>query len=465
MTSSALLLDAFAATVDAAASVPTEVAAYRPLTDAEFADVSAKAARLLRAAQTFTAVIAGETAYRSRPELGSAGLAQRHGHRTPEEMVKVTTGLTGQEAVRAVRVGRIVHESSGVADAATGEIPVPTEPWLAAVAAALAAGRIGVAAFDAIRNGLGRPGADITAEMLASAAARLCDEAATLDADRLYKRARALRDELDAAGIADREAERRERRSLRLTLLPDGMGRLVWNLPPEDFAIVKEIYDRATSPKLGGPRFRPSDEKLAESIFDDTRTVEQLGSDTFLQLMRAGAVADSSRLLGSGVPAVRVLVTATDLAARKGHGNLEGQHDPVSIETVERIACDAGIVPIVFDAQGRPLDVGREQRRFTAKQRRAMEARDGGCMAGDCDRPPSWCEAHHTKFWTRDRGKTDIDDGILLCKHHHLLFHNNKWEIERRGNRFWVIPPPDIDPKQTPVLMNSKSAAYRRLVG
>jgi hypothetical protein len=32
-------------------------------------------------------------------------------------------------------------------------------------------------------------------------------------------------------------------------------------------------------------------------------------------------------------------------------------------------------------------------------------------MADGCDRPPSYCEAHHIDQWLRDDGKTDIADG------------------------------------------------------
>ncbi len=225
-TATATLLDAIAASVDVAASVPTTVGEYRQLSEAELADVCRLSTELHRISQTVNAVVAGEIAHRSRPELGSNGLAQRHGHRTPEEMVRVTTGATGQDATKAVRIGRLVHEaqSEGEADPVTGELSTPTEPWLAPIARALTNGTLSVAAADAIRNGLGAPTDNVPAQAIADAAARLCDSAATLDPDRLYKRARAERDELDACGIADREKERRERRALRLRALPGWHG-------------------------------------------------------------------------------------------------------------------------------------------------------------------------------------------------------------------------------------------------
>ena len=83
-------------------------------------------------------------------------------------------------------------------------------------------------------------------------------------------------------------------------------------------------------------------------------------------------------------------------------------------------------------------------------------------MWGDCEREPSWCEAHHTKQWKRDGGCTNIDDGILLCKHHHLLLHDHGWEIVREGGEFYLVPPVGIDPEQRPIHLPSKSRALRR---
>jgi hypothetical protein len=60
--------------------------------------------------------------------------------------------------------------------------------------------------------------------------------------------------------------------------------------------------------------------------------------------------------------------------------------------------------------------------------------------------------------WARDRGKTSIANGILLCKFHHLMYHNRGYEItcDREG-RYWKVPPSSIDSGQTPILMPLKS--------
>ena len=468
------LLPQFNSAVAAAEALSRDVTAYRALADDALLQVARRSADAQRLMGTTAAVIAGEIARRSAISLGHAGLAQRTGHRTAIELVRVTTGLSGREAAAAVRVGTLVQKAAD------------PHSWRHALGQAVGQGALSVGAADSIRAGLGEPSARVSESALAEATKRLCSESETLDTDRLFRRARELRDELDEAGIAERENERRDARSLTFTRLPDGMSRLTWLMDPETATITSDLWDRATSPRRGGPRFvdaGSTDFERAKQITDDPRSTAQLASDVFVELLRQGAAADSSQLLGSGAPVVHLLVLNAALDESDGeamgasaghtqgpayghphaHGHLEGQLDPVSIETIQRALCSSTIEPILFDDSGHALDVGRERRLYTRKQRQALAVRDGGCMFPGCDRPPSWTEAHHTKHWSRDRGSTNIDDGILLCRHHHLLCHNNHWEIQQAEAGFVLIPPIDVDPDQLPIPLPSKSAALREL--
>ena len=460
--------------------------ALRSIDDDALIVATRRAAAERQLVDTHAALIAGEVARRSQPALGSAGLAQRLGYRTTEELVRTTTGSTTRDAFAAVRVGRILSDtqSEGNVDPVTGVIHEMSEPWLAPVAAALLANELSVSAAESIRNGLGRPSDTITVEQLRDAAQQLCIvgkmtsstggqtlSVSGTDADRLYRRARELREELDLDAVAVHEEARRSQRSLTLRRQPDGMTRLIWLMDPETAAIGTELYDRLTSPRGTGPRFvevgaadqRSSDQRSEVQYDRDARSTAQLASDVFLDLLRQGAEADSSQLLGGGAPVIRVLVTLAALRAGRGSGHIEGQTEAVSINTVERLACAGGATEIVFDDACQPLNVGREQRMFTRPQRIALAARDGGCRFGNCERPPSWCEAHHVAHWDRDHGGTDIANGILLCRHHHLLLHNNGWEIKRDGVDYSLIPPATVDPAQQAKPMPSKSSAYREL--
>src|SRR4051794_1384656 len=112
---------------------------YREIADADLLELSRQASRVRQLADAQLAIIAGEVARRSAHELGSAGMAQRLGLRTAEELVRVTNRSTAREASAAVRVGRIV---------ATEE-----EPWLAPVSRSIMQAGLPVASADAIRTG------------------------------------------------------------------------------------------------------------------------------------------------------------------------------------------------------------------------------------------------------------------------------------------------------------------------
>ncbi|WP_411700685.1 DUF222 domain-containing protein [Conyzicola sp.] len=471
------LTQQFTAVVEAASAVSSDVADFQASDDAALVSLSRLAARAKQLVDAHLALVAGEIAARSTREMGHSGLAQREGFRTAEELVKATSGASGKDATTAVRVGRLVREAatSGQVDPTSGEVFEAREPWLACVAAAVASGALSVGAADAIRTGLGLPTDNVPAAALADAAGALCALASTLDLDLLRGRAREFRDDLDEAGIADRERERFEKRALRVFSLGNGMGRLVWDLDPESYATVLELNNRATSPKRGVRFVSGENQQIAERILNDPRTIGQLASDTFLGLLQAGAHADSTNLLGTGAASIRVLVTKKTLetagvsgaggdwgstGVSSGHGRIEATGAPLTAAALQRLACDGATTEVTLDSFGRPLDVGREHRTFTPKQRIALAIRDGACMFGDCDKEPSMTEAHHIIPWA-EGGRTDLANGILLCKFHHLLVHDNGWEIYRVGTDYFLVPPPDVDPERRPRPMPSKSVAMR----
>jgi hypothetical protein len=405
-----------------------------------------EARRRIDAAQSRFAT---EIAHRSRPEHGSAGLAQEAGEGTPEKLVQKVMGSSKREAQTLIRVGR--------------QLTPDADPWLAPVARGVDAGSVSVEKADVIQAGLGAPTADIAADDLADAATTLAALAPQMTVEKLAIEARHLRDELDAAGVRDRERHLRDQRFLSLTPQADGMTRVAGLLDPESAAIVGAVFDAATSPRRGGPRFVDTEQaERAARLRDDERTLGQLTLDTFVDLLRIGAETDPDRLLGTRRHAVQVLVTADDLRDDHGIGYFRDRPGSIPTTTVHRHICDTGIQPILFHGHT-PLDVGFTKRLFTAKQRHALAARDGGCRFRDCDRPASWCEAHHATPWD-DGGPTDLSNGILLCRHHHHLVHDNGWQIEPHPDHgFVAIPPRSRDPEQRPIPLPAKSRVADRL--
>lgn len=126
----------------------------------------------------------------------------------------------------------------------------------------------------------------------------------------------------------------------------------------------------------------------------------------------------------------------------------------ISAGQARRMACELRILPQVFDGESLPLDHGRTKRLFQKPQRRAMERRDGGCTFPGCDRPPSWCVGHHARKTWGDGSGTDLQDGVLICPHHHRIVHAKGWEIRFAGGIPEYIPPPSIDPQRRPLRNN-----------
>ncbi|MEP6482584.1 MAG: DUF222 domain-containing protein [Rhodoglobus sp.] len=384
-------------------------------------------AALRRRVDSGAARVSAELARRSTRELGYSGLAQREGLRAAEQLIEKLAGVTPGEARAMVRVGELLDDPSA----------------MPSVSRAVAAGELSVLAADAIYTGLGEPTDNLPASTIADAAELMIDIALTLPVRKVAAHARALRDTLDLAGVADREEQLRSHRYLRLVPQADGMTRLTGLLDPESAAIVTSAFDQVTSPRRGGPRFvDEKDAKRAQLIADDPRTTEQLLADAFVEMVRIAGVADPGTVFAQRRPAVSLHVEREDFESGLGSARIEGQSSAVSVETARRLACSSGIVPILFDGAD-ALDVGRTQRLFTERQRVALAARDGGCRFPDCDRPPSWCEAHHIDEWVRDNGRTDVATGVLLCRFHHLLVHNAGWRIRQRSGGFAAEPPPN----------------------
>ncbi len=145
--------------------------------------------------------------------------------------------------------------------------------------------------------------------------------------------------------------------------------------------------------------------------------------------------------LGEGVPEM--------LAANSGGLALLGHGQTVSAKYLLTMACEAQIIPVVFNDAGGVLAYGRTRRLASADQRLALAARDGGCCFPGCDRPAAWTEVHHVTELIKG-GATDVANMCLLCVHHHHSFEQNGWEIVMRNGAPWWLPPPWLDPARTP---------------
>jgi hypothetical protein len=107
----------------------------------------------------------------------------------------------------------------------------------------------------------------------------------------------------------------------------------------------------------------------------------------------------------------------------------------ISAGEARRLACRAGIIPVVLGGASVPLDVGRRRRFHTEYQRIAMGIRDKGCAVVGCDAPPGMTEAHHEMRSWAAGGGTSVEHGKLYCPPHHRKVHDRRFQhsLDKHG--------------------------------
>jgi hypothetical protein len=210
------------------------------------------------------------------------------------------------------------------------------------------------------------------------------------------------------------------------------------------------------SPMLGGRRrldgeldLEDSAEFLAEleTIYDELWRADQAADDTdplktrghaernaaalVEMARRSSAAGDRDDELGDGAthrprprPRRPQLIVITDLEALAGDliGSAELEDGTLLPQSIlQRWACDSSLGRVVMSGRSIPIDLGTITYTASDGQRRALIARDRGCVIAGCKRKARWCEAHHVVPWPR--GPTNLDNLVLLCKRHHKQIH------------------------------------------
>jgi hypothetical protein len=218
---------------------------------------------------------------------------------------------------------------------------------------------------------------------------------------------------------------REEERAARLAYLTlhdnrDGTMDGRFRLPVLQAMVLKKALEQLSSPR-----------RLGETALDPV-TGRRLPYSSLLGRGLIDLVDNHLNLDGPTNSSYTVVVTMTldQLLSGLGAAGVETGHR-ISAGAARRLACRAGIIPMVLNGESVPLDLGRRKRLFTRYQRIALAQLHGGCAAADCDRPPAWTEAHHLDPW-RDGGTTDLANGIPLCPaHHRMADHPQQWDMHR----------------------------------
>lgn len=220
-------------------------------------------------------------------------------------------------------------------------------------------------------------------------------------------------------------AERPSELYLSRTL--DGRTEVAGHLSAEDAAVVEQAMAQA------GPGPVPNGD----------------GAPPSAPQRRANALADVCRWFlthydqaSTGVrnrPQVSVIVGLEDLVDG-GPGRLaDGTAVPAS--TVARLACDSLLHRIVMSARSAILDYGTAVRSISPALWAALVVRDGHCRHPGCDRPPSWCEAHHIQHFSKG-GPTCLSNTVLACARHHHLWHDQGWALELSADATLTVTSP-----------------------
>ncbi|MQW77405.1 DUF222 domain-containing protein [Nocardioides sp. dk4132] len=307
------------------------------------------------------------------------------------------------------------------------------------VGAALAGGHVSldqghvmVAALDDLTDAfsLVEATAEEWAAMLARAETYLVEQAADFGPRELGRLAERLL-EVVAPEWAEkveeeqlRAAERRARRRTTLGVKHLGDGSAIIRAQvPESIALrLTTMLESFTNPR------RAADEPAA-----DGRRVpyERRLGEAFCSLLET---IDPTRLPLHGGDATTLVITMDLKALVEGLGSATlADGSRITAGEARRLACTANLVPAVLGTRSVPLDLGRANRLFSPGQRKALAIRDKECRADGCTIPSTWCEAHHVDPWSAG-GKTDLDNGLLFCSHHHHLIHDDRYLHQRMPN-------------------------------
>jgi hypothetical protein len=109
--------------------------------------------------------------------------------------------------------------------------------------------------------------------------------------------------------------------------------------------------------------------------------------------------------------------------ALPGHGGIRAEQacataawtGPQTRSRIEALLCDARITRVLLTPAGQVTGLQPLNDSITPRQRRELAARDLGCTARGCTRPPAMCDAHHL---TRraDGGRTVLDNTTVPAR-------------------------------------------------
>ncbi len=375
-------------------------------------------------------------------EADDRNLPHRYGATSTRAHLMTAHRMSAGEASRTVRTARQLHGTSGL-----------TEPTRRAVAAGVVSAEQGVVVAAAIN----RLSPTIKPDRVEVAQQDLLAHAKTLSFSQLQMAANHLVEVVDPDTIdktLEQQIAAQERKALASAwftgqLGTDGIARGRFALPNLVFGMLTNHLEAHTSPRRVATGTDPAaTDPPAETTIEDLPYGNRLGR-ALCELIEHLPTDGHPQ---HGLANATIVVTIDETKLRDGAGEaLLDTGGSLSVGETRRLACNAGILPIVLSGESKILDLGTSRRLFDRYQRMALATRDQGCVFPGCERPPAWCEAHHRLPWSQG-GATDIDNGCLLCSFHHHLIHQGEWDLTLAPDGITdVIPPARIDPQRKPI--------------
>jgi hypothetical protein len=368
------------------------------------------------------------------------------------------------EAVPGARAGAVartflVHRvrldaRQAAKDVAAAKAIDPDGGVLSELGAALAAGEVTRGHVDAAATVVGRIPkrklAEVDESGLSGAQrmdAFLAEHARVFPPKAVEGLAREILHRLDPSGTDRYDPDAYTRRSV--TCGEDSTGTVFgrFQLDPGNGAVFKAALDAHDRPTPVAAAVSPDGQEV---FLRDDRTLQQRRADALMAIVRkaTGLNPGTSGEPGSGEPGsgsqsaralTHVLVIATPdqiTAARDAipvtpQGDEESpagepvpdrtatagladclQTGPLDPGTLGLLTCDAVLQAVLRTPSGAVLDLGRSARTVSAAQKKALIARDRGCIVPTCTAPIVGCDAHHVREWQHGGG-TDIAKPLL----------------------------------------------------
>jgi hypothetical protein len=263
-----------------------------------------------------------------------------------------------------------------------------------------------------------------------------------------------LRERLQSGTAAARHREALKSRSVLIEPAEDGMA---------------DLTIHGAAPELVG-----NDHQLTKAAIDvagrpgETRTIGQLRYDILFDLLLEGgrrppvdptdprlSVPDRKGVepqVGVLIPAMTLLGVSDVPATLAGYG-------PIDLETAERLAGKAKTwTRILTDpVTGTIVDIDRKRYRPPADLRRLATTLDGACRCG-CGKRDG--DLDHVQEWALHRGRTALDNLILLARRCHVMKTSGPWHLRLYPDRtlawtsIWgtrIVTRPETDLEPTPV--------------